>query len=139
MKVHILVVDNDVEVARGLAGHYRGHGFRVDQVLSGHAALERMAEDKVDVVLCDLAVPGMDGMEFLRAAKKQYPMTHFIMTGDQPNLDNALACMRLGADTIVFKPIGDTAPLDEAIEKAVESVRTWLEILNQLRELKPTH
>ena len=137
MKIRLLVVDDDSGIRDVISRHFRFLGFEVEVAESGNEALEKMGTAKMDIVISDIVMPGMDGVEFLRAIKTQYPMTHVIMITGYVSLDNALTCMRLGADTAIFKPIEDFAELEEAVQNAVRSVKTWLNILNRLREMKP--
>jgi CheY-like chemotaxis protein len=64
-------------------------------------------------------------------------MVHTIMTTGYVTLDNALACMRLGADTLVFKPITDLKELEEAVARAVAALRHWVDLLKRLQAMKP--
>jgi two-component system response regulator YesN len=79
-------------------------------------------------------MPEMDGLELLKTMLVQYPFVRRIVITGKVSLDYALACMRAGADTFIFKPI-DLDKLDAAVEKAVETIRHWFDLLKELRAL----
>jgi CheY-like chemotaxis protein len=81
-------------------------------------------------------MPVMDGIELLRAVRRDYPMIHTIMITGYVTMENVLACMRHGADTLVFKPLEDLALLDQAIVHAVESIKHWTELMKELHGMK---
>lgn len=137
MKVRILVVDDDKDVLSMLSRHFRYAGFEVQTAANGEEALQILAELKIDIVISDIIMPVMNGIEMLRTIKAEYPMIRVIMISGRVSLDNALACMRLGADIFVGKPLEDLSELDQAVKVAVESVKGWLEILGDLKYLAP--
>lgn len=134
MRIKILVVDDEKEVRSTLSRHFRSLGFEVAGASDGEEALEKMRDEKRDIVVADIVMPGMDGIDLLRAINKQYPMTHVIMLSGFVNLDNALACMRLGADTVLTKPLENLRKLDKSIEDAVEGIQHWVDILNDYKK-----
>ena len=138
MKFRILVVDDETEIRDMLSRHFRYLGYDVDTAGDGEEALKKMREAKFDIVISDIMMPGMDGTDLLRSINSEHPMTHVIMITGYVTLNNALTCMRLGADTIVFKPIEDLGKLEEAVENATKTIKKWLEILNELRKMKPS-
>ena len=82
-------------------------------------------------------MPRMNGVELLRIVRQQYPMIHSIMVTGYVTLDNALSCMRLGADTCVFKPLEDLTELEQAVEFAVNRLKRWQEKLKMLQAMNP--
>lgn len=137
MKVHLLIVDDESEIRDMLDRHFRYEGYEVEMAANGQEALDKMEAIKTDIVITDIAMPVMDGLELLKAVRAQYPMVHTIVMTGYVTLDNALACMRYGADTCVFKPLADLRELDEAVHRAVQSIQRWLDILKALTEMKP--
>jgi len=136
MKVRILVVDDELEIRKMLLRHFRFLGFEVEAAENGQHALELMATKRFDVVISDIMMPVMTGPEMLREIRRQYPMTHVIMMTGYVTMDNALTCMRLGADTLVFKPLEDLGLLEDAVKRAVDHVGHWLDLLKQLQGMK---
>jgi len=135
--VNILVVDDEEEICEMLSRHFRYLGYGVHTAPDGQTALDKLAQEKIDIVISDIRMPRMSGIELLREIRKEYPMIHVIMLTGYVTLENALACMRLGADTCVFKPLEDMAPLEKAVAHAVEEIQNWLSILHELVKMKP--
>ncbi len=102
--VSILVVD-DEEMMRNLLNRILSReGYRVRSAQNGVAALEVLKKEKVDIIVSDMKMPGMNGFELLKIVKKQYPgIGVIIMTafGDTYTVKDALL---LGADEYITKP-----------------------------------
>ena len=139
MKVRILVVDDEEEIREMVRRHFRFLGFHVDTAKNGRDALAVMQGQRYDIVISDIMMPEMLGTDMLREIRKQYPMTHVIMMTGYVTLDNALTCMRLGADTLVLKPLEDLGELEAAVERSVAAVSRWLTLLKKLQDMKPAN
>ena len=120
-----------------LSRHFRYLGFHVETASDGIEALEKLAKARTEVIISDIVMPQMDGVELLRTIRQQYPMIHTIMITGYVTLENALACMRHGADTCVFKPLEDLTELEEAVEFAVGRLKRWHEKLRMLQAMNP--
>lgn len=136
MKGRLLIVDDELEIQEMLCNHFGFLGYEMHRAFNGREALEKMANAKFDVVISDIIMPEMDGIDLLRNIKQQYPMTHVIMITGYVKLENALACMRHGADTCVFKPFNDLRELDGAVAAALNTLEVWHQKLKQLHGLK---
>ncbi len=137
MKPNLLIVDDEDTISDSLSRHFRFLGYDVETVGNGAEALESLAQRRTEVVISDIMMPVMDGIDMLRQVKRQYPMTHVIMMTGYVSLENALACMRLGADTCIFKPFETFDEIESAVENAMSSLRTWQDKLKQLRAMEP--
>lgn len=137
MKARLLIVDDETEICEMLSRHFRYLGFQVDTASDGIEAMEKLAQVRTEVVISDIVMPGMDGVELLRAIRQQYPMIHTIMITGYVTLENALACMRHGADICIFKPLEDLNELEEAVEFAVGRLKRWQEKLRMLQTMNP--
>ena len=137
MKVCILVVDDELEIRDMLSRHFRFMDCEVETAENGKEALAIMAKTRVDIVISDILMPEMDGVELLRAIRDEYPMVHVIMITGYVTMENVLACMRHGADTCVFKPLADLEEIENAVRRAIDSIQRWLDILHELKEMKP--
>jgi CheY-like chemotaxis protein len=137
MKPCILVVDDEKEIRDLLDRHFRFSGYEVLQAENGKDALVTMADHRVHVVISDIQMPVMNGVDLIRQVREHYPMVRIIMMTGYVTLENVLACWRRGADTCVFKPFTDLAELEEAVAKAVAAQQNWLRILNELRKANP--
>jgi DNA-binding response OmpR family regulator len=75
----ILVVDDDMIVCESCKRILEEEGYEVDVALSGKEAFDKMQEDPFEIVITDLKMPGIDGMEVLKTLRKEYPDTIVIM------------------------------------------------------------
>ncbi|MCA9782862.1 MAG: response regulator [Calditrichaeota bacterium] len=137
MVVQILIVDDELEIREMLARYFRFLGYSVETAANGREAIARLEEIRTDIVISDIMMPEMNGVELLAHIRQEYPMTHAIMITGYVTLDNAMNCMRLGADTMIFKPLEDMSQLEQAVGKAVARIQHWLQLLNDLRAMKP--
>ena len=136
MNARILIVDDEEHICKTLSRHLQYLGYDVDTALSGQEALTKLEKTKTDVVISDIMMPVMTGVELLKAIRKEYPMTRVIMTTGYVTLENALACLRAGADTCIFKPIEDLKELEDAVAAAVQFLKQWQLKLTMLRQMK---
>jgi YesN/AraC family two-component response regulator len=137
VKARLLIVDNEPEIREMLSRHFRYLGFKVDVASDGVEALEKLTDDRTEVIISDIVMPRMDGVELLKIVRNEYPMIHTIMITGYVTLENALACMRYGADTCIFKPLEDLTELEEAVEVAVRWLKRWQEKLKTLQTMNP--
>ena len=137
MNARLLIVDDEAEIREMLSRHFRYLGFQVDTACDGIEAMEKLGQARTEVVISDIVMPRMDGVELLRAVRQQYPMIHTIMITGYMTLENALGCMRHGADTCVFKPLEDLTELEEAVEFAVGRLKRWQDKLKMLQAMNP--
>ncbi|MFI5662645.1 response regulator transcription factor [Streptomyces sp. NPDC051684] len=99
----VLVVDDDPTVAEVVAGYLDRAGYRVDRADDGPAALARAAAHRPDLVVLDLMLPGMDGLEVCRRMRERGPVPVIMLTarGDE---DDRILGLEVGADDYVTKP-----------------------------------
>ena len=102
----ILVVEDDEAIADGLALNLRLEGFTPHTVHDGKAALRATREQQPDLILLDITLPEMDGLEVLTALRQEGDMTPIIVLSARQNEYDKVAALRLGADDYVTKPFG---------------------------------
>lgn len=100
---HVLVVDDDVEIAILLRRYFTAQGFRVSTVGDGHAMRSLLAAEPVNLVLLDLGLPGEDGFELTRHLHQHWHGPVIIITGRDESVDRVVG-LELGADDYVTKP-----------------------------------
>jgi len=105
MAERILVVDDDEGVRESLSEFLRSIGYVVASVESGEKALTEFGKRGFDVVMTDLIMPNMDGMELLRRIRemKNEDVIVFMLTG-HPSIDTAVEAINRGADDYITKP-----------------------------------
>ncbi len=100
----ILIVDDEEDICRALKFLLTMEGYSVKTALSGKDALDKIKKVHFDLVLSDLKMEGMDGLELLRAVKKQSPSTVFVMMTAYASVENAVEAMKSGASDYIVKP-----------------------------------
>jgi two-component system KDP operon response regulator KdpE len=99
----ILIVDDDPQIRRVLKVTLTGQGYEVDDANSGESALEKVRSRRFDLVLLDLSMPGMGGLETCRAIREQSEIG-IIMLTVRDNESDAVEALDAGADDYVTKP-----------------------------------
>ena len=99
----VLIVDDDVELCRLLAERLSTEGFRIEAVHDGTRGLERALSMEHDLVILDLMLPGMGGLDVLRRMRGQSPVPVLILTARGEDVDRILG-LEIGADDYVPKP-----------------------------------
>jgi signal transduction histidine kinase/ActR/RegA family two-component response regulator len=131
----ILIADDEPDVLDLCQRILTAEGYRVEAVQTGYEALERIRHDFFDLLLTDIKMPGMNGLEIAQAVKETYPgITCVIMTG-YSTVDTAIEALRLGVDDFVLKPFAPE-DLSMSIAKALEKDRLHKENI-RLRSLIP--
>ena len=102
--IHILVVDDQELVRVGLLRILRKHGFTCLEAADGFAATAILDTMAIDLVLCDIKMPGMDGLTLVKAMADRIPEIAFVMVSSLDNTEMAMECLRQGAYGYVLKP-----------------------------------
>ncbi len=127
-KISVLIVDDEIDVGEILSLRLERRGMSASYAPSGPEGLEFLAHHKVDVVLLDVKMPGMDGMEVLTRIAEQYPGVAVIMLSGHVDPDAAMDGIALGAFCYELKPVDiDTIchRIEDAVrQKALESKAT---------------
>jgi UDP-3-O-[3-hydroxymyristoyl] N-acetylglucosamine deacetylase len=100
----VLVVDDEERIRSSLRGILSDEGFRVLDIEGGPAVLDIVEREHPEVVLLDVWMPKLDGIELLRRIKAERPATRVIMISGHANIQNAVAATRLGAEDFIEKP-----------------------------------
>lgn len=117
----ILIVDDDEATLEAMSDVLNVQDYKIVSTSNGEEALNIMQEQPFDVVLTDLKMPDVHGMEILRAAKSMDPQTQVIVITAYGSVDKAVEAMRAGAVDFIEKPVKSLAELREKVRKAVEN------------------
>ena len=101
----VLAADDSATARMHLEGILSGLGHACLCVAGGEELLALLAEQEVDLILCDLVMPGMDGLEVLDRARRLKPEVPFIIITSYGSLDSAVEALRQGADDYLAKPV----------------------------------
>ncbi len=102
---NVLLVDDEADFLETLLKRMKKRNVNVKGVKSGEEALEFLKQNPVDVVVLDVKMPGIDGIQALREIKKMYPLIEAIMLTGHASLEVAIEGMELGAFDYLMKPI----------------------------------
>ncbi len=136
-KAGILIVDDEEEIRKTLSRHFQFEGYDVVTAENGVEALEILAEKRMEVVITDIKMPKMSGLELLEEIRKQYPMMRAIVITGYVTMENLLGAMKFQADTCIFKPLHDMTELEDAVSRSIEYLRIWQKKLLELQGKKP--
>ncbi len=129
---HLLVVDDERSICELLEISFRKEGHKVETATSGQAAKRRVASQVFDIIISDIRMPDMDGVELLRYCKEISPATKFILITGVPTIDSAIDAVNSGADRYAIK--GDRL-LDE-LRPAVQQVAETLALKKEAGYLR---
>ncbi|MGD2086925.1 MAG: response regulator [Candidatus Aminicenantes bacterium] len=130
-KANILVVDDDKSLCEGVALVLNDEGYTADMVTSGKEALEMVNKKKYALVIVDLMMPGMDGIDLLKEVKKKRPNTTVIMITGYPSIKTAVKSIKLSAFDYIPKPFTPNE-LRSLVARALEERRSYEEIAEKM-------
>ena len=113
----VLLVDDEVPFVETMTKRLSKRQLMVLPAYSGQEALEKLEKNAVDVVILDVKMPGMDGIETLREIKKGHPLVEVIMLTGHATIETAVEGMRLGAFDYLMKP----CEIEELVAKVDEA------------------
>lgn len=119
----VLIIDDEEALLRSIMTYLTDSNFVTYGAENGKDGLEVFAREKPDLVLTDLHMPTIGGLEVLSKITQQDPETPVLVISGAGELNDAIAALRLGARDYITKPISDMAVLEHAINKALEHKR----------------
>jgi two-component system, NtrC family, response regulator HydG len=134
-KARVLVVDDDPSALSALRQLLTGDGYTVESAEDGKAAMAIAEERPPDVVVTDLDMPRMNGMELLKKLREQDPDLPVLVVTSLQDLGKAVEAMRAGAEDYLTKPV-DFDTLGVAIERALEGRNVRVEVQNLRRQIR---
>jgi DNA-binding NtrC family response regulator len=115
--IRVLVVDDEKDFVEMLSLRLNESGQKVVQAFNGKECLDVLEKDAIDVVVLDIKMPGMDGIEVLREIKGRFPLVEVVMLTGHGTAETAVDGMKLGAYDYLLKP-ADFEDLMEKLEGA---------------------
>lgn len=116
-RASILIVDDEEVVRRSHLRSLAGTGCHAEAAEDGASALQVMEQHPFDVILLDLRMPGLDGLDVLKTIKARWPDSEVVVITGYPSIESAKEAVRLGAQNYLAKPVGP----DEVIRAANEA------------------
>ena len=130
--LNVLFVDDEEDFLETLLKRMKKRDVNVGGVESGEKALELLESEPVDVIVLDVRMPGMDGIQTLREIKKRYPLVEVIMLTGHASLEVAIEGMELGAFDYLMKPVD----IDELLYKIQDAYKKKLIHLEKIRSME---
>ena len=118
-RFNLLLVDDEEDFLETLLKRMKKRRVNVAGVRSGEQALEQLDQEQADVVVLDVKMPGMDGIQALREIKRRHPLVEVIMLTGHANVEVAIQGMELGAFDYLMKPMD----IDELLYKVQDAYK----------------
>ena len=100
----ILIIDDEKAIRKTLSEILSYEGYKIEEASDGEEGLKKFKEKNFDVVLCDIKMPKIDGLEFLERAREAHPDIPVIMISGHGNIDTAVEAVKKGAFDYISKP-----------------------------------
>ena len=123
----LLIIDDDDVVRASLAAYLEDSGFQVLQAANGLQGLEVFHAESPDLVICDLRMPQVDGLELIRRINALHVETPVIVVSGAGVMSDAVEALRLGAADYLIKPLADLAVLEHSVRRALDRANLRLE------------
>ncbi|QEN08911.1 response regulator [Oceanispirochaeta crateris] len=127
MKNHSILILDDDESIRDLLEIYLSEKYKIVKSASGFYALELITSQKIDLVLVDVNMPDMSGLEFIEQARIVEPDIAYIVISGNRDIDTAIEALHSGVWDFIQKPFGDMNSLDKIIRTALDKRELILE------------
>lgn len=134
-QIRILYIEDDPRHRQALTPLLRRKGFRVTVAASGRTGLRQLETRRFDVVLCDLNMPEIDGIQVLERARKIRPLLPVIMLSSRATIKQAVRAIHLGAADFILEP-PHPDEIETTIQKAIEKTRLEEKLKKSERDLK---
>lgn len=132
----ILSIDDEYMIRRTIVAYLEDSGFTMFEAENGRQGLEVFRKEKPDLVLTDLQMPEMGGLEVLKNITKESPETPVVVISGAGGMNDVIEALRLGAWDYLTKPITDLAVLEHTVHKCLERARLIAENVAYRGELE---
>lgn len=116
LKAKVLLVDDEEDFLATLAERLATRGMKVSTATSGEEAVAKVEEQGFDLIILDLAMPGIDGLETLKRIKAKQPEAEIIILSGHGSIKTSIEAMKLGAEDFMEKPVNITELIDKISE-----------------------
>ncbi len=127
LKAKVLLVDDEEDFLATLAERLESRGLKVTTVTRGEDAVATVEGQDFDLIILDLSMPGIDGLETLKRIKAKQPEAEIIMLTGKGSIKTSIEAMKLGAGDFIEKPVNITELMDkisEAKDKRLHVLQT---------------
>jgi len=131
----ILVVDDEINVCKSIRQAILKEDCRVDTALSGEEAIQKEKDEKYDLIITDLMMPGISGLDLLKSLKTARPEINIIMITGYPTIKTAVQSVKMGAFDYIPKPF-TPKDLRSVVSRAFKKTEVEDSEIEELREIK---
>jgi DNA-binding NtrC family response regulator len=135
-KLRILVVDDDPHVLEALKTHLTLNQYNVETANNAKEAMQRVNQDLYHIVLSDINMPGMDGLDLLEKIKERRGESLVIMITGYSTLIKVLNSRVHGAFDYLLKPFKDLNEIDRVIDRAKAHIDRWNQVMEETKQIK---
>lgn len=130
MDMNVLIVDDEVEINNTLTRFLELEDrYSIDSVTDPFEALEKVKREKIHILLSDIMMPGMSGIELLEQVKMVDGLTQVIMMTAYSTIDKVVDCLEKGANDYILKPFDDLEEVKKVIDITAEKLSRWKQAL----------
>lgn len=132
----LLVVEDEKAVRDSIVAYFEDSGYRILEAANGSEGLTIFERDLPDLVICDLRMPGMDGLQLLNRIMETTDETPVIVVSGAGVMTDVVEALRLGAADYLMKPVVDLSVLEHSVERALERSLLFKENYRYREELE---
>lgn len=134
---YIMIVDDEEAIVHMLASYFTARKYQVQTAHNGYSALEKLQQQPVDVVISDLKMPGMDGLELSQHIKSRYPETEIIILTAYASLESTIEALRIqNIFDYQLKPLNFMEEISHSVDKAWDYIQIHRQNRNLLQDLQ---
>jgi DNA-binding NtrC family response regulator len=120
-QINILTIDDESYIRQSVRTYLEDYGFHVYEAENGRVGLEVFEKESIDLVLLDLRMPEMDGLQVLEILKEKAPETPLVVASGTGNITAVVDALHLGAWDYILKPIEDMSVLYHSVKKCFKT------------------
>jgi sigma-B regulation protein RsbU (phosphoserine phosphatase) len=135
----ILLIDDDASVRRSISAFLSDSGFQIIEAANGSEGVSLFQKESPDLVLCDLRMPDMDGLDVIREVAVRSSNTPVIVISGYGEIGDAVQALRLGAADYLMKPIKDLEVLEYSVRRGLKQAALIAENNNYSKQLESTN
>ncbi len=135
MNINVLIVDDEVEINNTLTRFLELEDrYSIDSVTDPFEALEKVKREKIHILLSDIMMPGMSGIELLEQVKMADGLTQVIMMTAYSTIDKVVECLEKGANDYILKPFDDLEEVKMVLDITADKLSRWKQALLQSKK-----
>lgn len=135
-KIQVLVVDDDASILGIVSEVLEDDGYAVSVASSGEEALDLLGENQYSLVMTDIRLPGINGVQVLEHINRVYPRTNVIIITSHASLDTSIDAIKHGAYDYLLKPFEDLSLISNSAKRAIDAFNLDVERSQLIRSLK---